>query len=94
MKDKDDFSNPEQGKFYTPIEDIQAPIYLDQDVARVLCQKCGPENCKCWSMICYAKLLRLPSGLPFKPVADIEQPEQTLMTNAATKNQAVLEKYL
>jgi hypothetical protein len=44
MKDGYDFSNAEQGKFYTPIEDIQAPIYLDQDVARVLSQKCSPEK--------------------------------------------------
>ena len=44
MKDGYDFSNAEQGKCYTPIEDIQAPIYLDQDVARFLSQKCSPEK--------------------------------------------------
>lgn len=44
MKDEYDFSNAEQGKFYVPIEDIQVPIYLDQDVARVLSQKCSPEK--------------------------------------------------
>ncbi len=44
MKDGYDFSNAEQGKFYTPIEDIQTPIYLDQDVARYLSQKCSPEK--------------------------------------------------
>jgi hypothetical protein len=44
MNDEYDFSNAEQGKFYAPIEDIQAPIYLDQDVARVLSQKCSPEK--------------------------------------------------
>jgi len=44
MKDDYDFSNAEQGKFYMPIEDIQAPIYLDQDVARCLSQTCSPEK--------------------------------------------------
>ncbi len=31
MKDEYDFSNAEQGKFYIPAEDIQVPIYLDQE---------------------------------------------------------------
>ncbi len=44
MKDEYDFSNAEQGKFYVPIEDIQAPIYLDQDVASYLSQTCSPEK--------------------------------------------------
>ena len=44
MKDEYNFSNAEQGKFYVPIEHIQAPMYFDQDVARVLSQKCSPEK--------------------------------------------------
>jgi hypothetical protein len=44
MKDGYDFSNAEQGKFYVPIEEIQPPIYLDQDVAWYLSQTCSPEK--------------------------------------------------
>lgn len=40
MKDEYDFSNAEQGKFYVPAEDIQMPIYLDQDIAKYLSGKC------------------------------------------------------
>ena len=29
MKEKYDFSNTEQGKFYVSVEDIQLPIYLN-----------------------------------------------------------------
>jgi hypothetical protein len=31
MKDEYDFTNAEQGKFYTPIEELELPIYLDKD---------------------------------------------------------------
>ncbi len=41
MKDEYDFSDAEQGKFYIPAEDIQIPIYLDQDIAQFLSEKCG-----------------------------------------------------
>jgi hypothetical protein len=41
MKDEYDFSNAEQGKFYIPAEEIQVPIYLDQDIAQFLSRKCG-----------------------------------------------------
>ncbi len=46
MKDEYDFSNAEQGKFYVPIEEIQMPIYLDQDVMLFLNKKCdfNPER--------------------------------------------------
>ncbi|EIC31377.1 hypothetical protein [Methylomicrobium album] len=46
MKDEYDFSNAEQGKFYIPSEAIQIPIYLDDDVARYLAEKCqtAPES--------------------------------------------------
>ncbi|MFM8333577.1 MAG: hypothetical protein ACKN9T_18015 [Candidatus Methylumidiphilus sp.] len=40
MKDEYDFSNAEQGKFYIPADDIQVPIYLDQDIAHFLSKKC------------------------------------------------------
>jgi hypothetical protein len=41
MKDEYDFSNAEQGKFYTPIEEIQLPIYLDKDILESLIKQCG-----------------------------------------------------
>lgn len=44
MKDEYDFSNAEQGKFYIPSEDIQIPIYLDQDIAQFLSKKCENGN--------------------------------------------------
>ena len=44
MKDEYDFSNAEQGKFYIPPEEIQVPIYLDQDIVRFLSQKCESES--------------------------------------------------
>mgnify|MGYP000078869408 CR=1 FL=1 len=40
MKEEYDFSNAEQGKFYTPIEEIELPIYLDKDILDFLSQKC------------------------------------------------------
>ena len=40
MKEEYDFSNAEQGKFYVPIEDIQLPIYLDEDIIQYLNEKC------------------------------------------------------
>ena len=40
MKEEYDFSNAEQGKFYVRVEDIQLPIYLDQDVIQYLNEKC------------------------------------------------------
>ncbi|MBU8901842.1 MAG: hypothetical protein KOO69_03800 [Victivallales bacterium] len=32
MKKEYDFSNAEQGKFYRPLEELDIPIYLDQEV--------------------------------------------------------------
>lgn len=32
MKDEYDFSNAERGKFYRPAEELDIPIYLDDDV--------------------------------------------------------------
>lgn len=38
MKDEYDFTDAEQGKFYRPIEALDIPIYLDQDVKAFLLQ--------------------------------------------------------
>ena len=32
MKDEYDFTNAEQGKFYRPIEELDIPIYLEDEV--------------------------------------------------------------
>ena len=32
MKEEYDFTNAEQGKFYVPIEELDIPIYLDEEV--------------------------------------------------------------
>ncbi len=32
MKNEYDFSDAEQGKFYRPIEELDIPIYLDNDI--------------------------------------------------------------
>ena len=32
MKEEYDFTNAEQGKFYRPIEELELPIYLDEEV--------------------------------------------------------------
>ena len=34
MKDEYDFTNAEQGKFYVPIEELDIPIYLDEEVKK------------------------------------------------------------
>ena len=36
MKQEYDFTNAEQGKFYRPLEELDIPIYLDQDVKEFL----------------------------------------------------------
>lgn len=51
MKDEYDFSNAEQGKFYIPLEDIEAPIYLDKDVARFFAEKLKGKNESLQSLI-------------------------------------------
>lgn len=51
MKDEYDFSNAEQGKFYVPLEDIEAPIYLDKDVARFFAEKLKGKNESLQSLI-------------------------------------------
>jgi len=34
MKKEYDFTNAEQGKFYTPMEELDMPIYLDKEVKK------------------------------------------------------------
>lgn len=38
MKKEYDFTDAEQGKFYRPIEELDIPIYLDQEVKEFLLQ--------------------------------------------------------
>ncbi len=39
MKDEYDFTGAEQGKFYRPIEKLDIPIYLDQEVKNFFMQR-------------------------------------------------------
>ncbi len=39
MRDEYDFSDAEQGKFYRPIEKLDIPIYLDEDVKAFFIKK-------------------------------------------------------
>ena len=39
MKDEYDFTNAEQGKFYRPLEELDIPVYLDQEVKEYFIQK-------------------------------------------------------
>uniref|UniRef100_UPI003AA8EB38 hypothetical protein n=1 Tax=Candidatus Electronema sp. TaxID=2698783 RepID=UPI003AA8EB38 len=39
MKDEYDFTDAEQGKFYTPIEELDIPIYLDQEIKEFFIKK-------------------------------------------------------
>ena len=39
MKEEYDFTNAEQGKFYRPIEELEIPIYLDEDVKSYFLEK-------------------------------------------------------
>ncbi len=34
MKEEYDFTNAEQGKFYVPLEELDIPIYLDDEVKK------------------------------------------------------------
>lgn len=51
MKDEYDFTNAEQGKFYVPIDEVQMPIYLDQDVLQYVNQKCDFDADRIRSLI-------------------------------------------
>ncbi len=39
MKDEYDFTDAEQGKFYRPIEELDIPIYLDNDIKKFFLDK-------------------------------------------------------
>ncbi|MDD5158172.1 hypothetical protein [Sulfurimonas sp.] len=39
MKKEYDFTNAEQGKFYRPLNELDIPIYLDDDVKTFFMQK-------------------------------------------------------
>jgi len=39
MKDEYDFTNAKQGKFYVPIEELDIPIYLDEEVKKFFLKK-------------------------------------------------------
>jgi hypothetical protein len=39
MKKEYDFTDAEQGKFYVPIEELDIPIYLDEEVKRFFLKK-------------------------------------------------------
>ena len=39
MKDEYDFSNAEQGEFYRPLEDLDIPIYLDNELKTFFLEK-------------------------------------------------------
>ncbi len=39
MKEEYDFTNAEQGKFYVPIEELDIPIYLDDEVKKFFLEK-------------------------------------------------------
>ena len=44
MKKEYDFTNAEQGKFYRPLEELNIPIYLDEDVKRFFIKKVKNKN--------------------------------------------------
>jgi hypothetical protein len=44
MKDEYDFSDAEQGKFYRPIEELDIPIYLDDEVKAFFARKMCDAN--------------------------------------------------
>jgi hypothetical protein len=39
MKDEYDFTNAEQGRFYRPIEELDIPVYLDQELKEFFLKK-------------------------------------------------------
>jgi hypothetical protein len=51
MKKEYDFTNAQQGRFYIPIEEIEAPIYLEKDVASFFTEKLKARNITLPSLI-------------------------------------------
>ncbi len=44
MKKEYDFTNAEQGKFYRPIEKLNIPVYLDDDVKQFFMKNIKQTN--------------------------------------------------
>lgn len=44
MKKEYDFTNAEQGKFYRPIEGLNIPVYLDDDIKRFFMKNIKQDN--------------------------------------------------
>jgi len=44
MKKEYDFTNAEQGKFYRPIEELNIPVYLDDDIKQFFMKKIKKDN--------------------------------------------------
>ncbi|KAF3978459.1 MAG: hypothetical protein HFP77_01750 [Methylococcales symbiont of Iophon sp. n. MRB-2018] len=44
MKKEYDFTNAEQGKFYRPIEELNIPVYLDDDIKRFFMKNIKQDN--------------------------------------------------
>ncbi len=44
MKKEYDFSKAEKGKFYTPLENTQIPIYLEDDILEFFKNKLSPNQ--------------------------------------------------
>lgn len=43
-KDEYDFSDAEQGKFYRPIEELDIPVYLDQEIMSFFADRMKQDN--------------------------------------------------
>ena len=44
MKEEYDFTNAEQGKFYVPLEELDIPIYLDDEVKKFFLKRVKNKN--------------------------------------------------
>ncbi len=44
MKNEYDFTNAEQGKFYRPIDKLNIPIYLDEDVRKFFMKNMNKDD--------------------------------------------------
>jgi len=44
MRDEYDFTNAEQGKFYRPIEELDIPIYLEDEIKSYFLKKLKISN--------------------------------------------------
>lgn len=46
MNDEYDFTDAEQGRFYRPIEELDIPIYLDQEIKDYFIKKVSNQGIK------------------------------------------------